>query len=186
VTDAELLDLSARGDAAAFEDLVARHEHALLRYVRALTSQHDVAEDALQETFLAAWRAAGEFHGGGSARGWLFSIARHEVGRRARAVARGAADEAELATLGVAAGWGHDPSTDAEISEAADGVHRALSSLDPVDREVLVLHDLEQLDLAETAAVLALGVAATKSRVHRARLRLAAHLRRGGRHGVRT
>jgi RNA polymerase sigma-70 factor (ECF subfamily) len=58
-------------------------------------------------------------------------------------------------------------------------LQRALRRLDQADREVLVLRDLEELGGDETARLLGLSVGAMKSRLHRARLRLAAQLREG-------
>jgi len=178
--DLTLLQDAARGDAAAFEALVARHEGSVHRFARTLTPDEGAAEDALQETFLAAWRGASGFRGEASVRTWLFTIARHAVAKQERRhVGEPALEDAtELDELGVQAGWGsEDPETATVRREQHDAVARALDMLAPEDRRVLVLRDLEQLSGDETAAVLGLTLPAMKSRLHRARLRFAARFR---------
>ena len=140
------------------------------------------AEDVLQETFLAAWRAAGSFEGRSAARTWLLTIARNQAWHHRERAARLPVDDgAELPELGEAAGWGaQSPEEGALRSERRALLARALAALAPEDREVLVLRDLEELTGEEAAAALGLSLAAVKSRLHRARQRLAAELRRDG------
>lgn len=83
-----------------------------------------------------------------------------------------------LMTLGREAGWGSDnPETLAIAAQRRDTLTRALQTLTPGDREVLILRDIEGLSGQEAAEVLAITGAALKSRLHRARLRLAGVLR---------
>ena len=177
-SDLSLLRQAAAGDGEAFDRFVARHAPSVQRFVRTLTGDASAAEDALQETFVSAWRAAAGFRGDGPVRSWLFSIARHAVQRQFRrpAGAPSPEDVTPLDELGVQAGWG-SPEAEALRRERRDLVAGALESLDPEDRRVLVLRDLEQLTGEEAAAVLGLTLPALKSRLHRARLRFAARLR---------
>jgi RNA polymerase sigma-70 factor (ECF subfamily) len=179
--DLILIREAAAGNTASFERLMERHQASVHRFVRTLTTDAGAAEDALQETFVAAWRGAARFRGEAPVRSWLFTIARHAVRRQFRrpAGAPSAGEMAPLDDLAVQAGWGcTDPESSAMRREREDVVRRALDSLEPDDRRVLVLRDLEGLSGVETAAVLGLTVAALKSRLHRARLRFAARLRR--------
>jgi RNA polymerase sigma-70 factor (ECF subfamily) len=90
-------------------------------------------------------------------------------------------DDVPLPELGEAAGWGdQNPEEGALRSERRGCLARALEALGPEEREILVLRELEELTGEETAAALGIGLAAMKSRLHRARLRLAAQLRRDG------
>jgi RNA polymerase sigma-70 factor (ECF subfamily) len=180
--DPELLAQAASGDATAFEALVFRHRKAVWRFARSLTRDQALAEDALQETFLSAWRDADGFRGEGSALGWLLSIARHAVYRQHR-TRTGAPERLEsLAELGEAAGWGAEPDPlDAIL--VRDEVSRALAQLSLEDREILLLREVEGLSTEECAQLLRTGQAAVKSRLHRARLRFVAHLR-GEHHGA--
>ena len=78
------------------------------------------------------------------------------------------------------AGETGSPEEEALRSQRRGRLARALAALGPEEREILVLRELEELTGEETAAALGIGLAAMKSRLHRARLRLAAELRRDG------
>ena len=169
---AERLERAAAGDRRAFARFVEEHEGAVLRYIRTQTSDPEVAEDALQETFIAAWRSAGTFRDEGSPRAWLLTIARNAVRRQYRRPA-GAPDRFEpLEAAAARAGWGRDPD-EAWTDRIAAGqvVERGFRALSSEDREVLVLRDLEGFGNEEVAEILGVSLAAAKSRVHRARLR---------------
>jgi len=181
LTDEELLKRTAAGEREAFDELVVRHQAAVFRFARAATEGPAAAEDVLQETFLAAWRAAGTFQGRSAVRTWLLTIARNQAWHQRERVGRVPVDDVALPELGEAAGWGDQSPEDAAVrSQRLGRLARALASLGPEEREVLVLRELEELTGEETAAALGIGLAAMKSRLHRARLRLAAELRRSG------
>ncbi len=175
--DALLLERVAAGDRAAFERLLARHQAALWRFVRASSRTRQDAEDALQDALLAAYRGAGAFRGEASVRTWLLTIGRHAAWRVSRRAPEEPLDD-DTWELGCAAGWGaDDPETAAMAAQDRARLTAALDGLAPGEREVLVLRDLEELAVEEVAEVLGVSLAATKSRLHRARLRLAAALR---------
>lgn len=186
--DVALLRRAGSGDRDAFDRVVERHQAAVFRFIRTLGPDPVVSEDVLQETFLAAWRGARTFRADSPVRTWLFTIARNTTARqyRRRVGEPERHDFTGLADLGVAAGWGTDadPEAIAIQQEQRAAVARALEALDPEDRRVLVLRDLEQLSGEEAADVLGLTLGALKSRLHRARLRFAARLRKETAHGV--
>lgn len=177
--DLSLLAASARGDHAAFNELVLRHQAVVFRVARRVTTSDAAAEDALQETFIAAFKHAGEFRGQGTVRAWLLSIA-HRSGLRSLRRRVGEPERFEtLDELGAAAGWGaSDTSSHDDDRRAA--LDTALASLSAEDRAIIVLRDLEDLSTAEAAAALGLTSSASKVRLHRARLRLMAALRETG------
>ena len=86
--------------------------------------------------------------------------------------------------LGLQAGWGGPPFSETFLETLArrDVLEKALARLSPEEREVLVLRELEGLSGKETAELMELSLNAMKSRLHRARLRLASVLV-GGDHG---
>jgi len=180
-SDTDLLTQSASGDTHAFDLLVVRYAADVHRFVGSLGVHGADAEDVLQDTFLAAWRGAATYRGDGTARAWLFSVARnavrHSVRRRVGEPERFAPLEAidSLEAMAEAAGWGSDAESTAR--DTAELVRTALARLAPTDREILVLRDMEGLSGHETAAALSLSLAGMKSRLHRARLRLAALVR---------
>lgn len=181
LTDEELLKRTAAGEREAFDELVVRHQAAVFRFARAATAGPAAAEDVLQETFLAAWRAAGTFQGRSAVRTWLLTIARNQAWHLREREARLPMDDVPLPELGEAAGWGgRNPEEGVLRSQRRECLARALEALGPEEREILVLRELEELTGEETAAALGISLAAMKSRLHRARLRLAAELRRGG------
>ncbi len=179
-----LLSRIVGGDRGAFTAFVERHWSRMYRCALATSGDGATAEDAIQEAFLAVWKHAAQYRGG-SARGWLFAIARsaacHEVRRRSGEPQH----PLSLEDLGSAAGWG-DPTTGDRVLSAIEDrerVRKALSALPPEDQDALLLLDVEELDADEAACALGIGVPAMKSRLHRARLRLMAELGKEAVHG---
>lgn len=178
-SDEDLLRQTAAGDHTAFSLFVERHQAAVFRHASYLLARREDAEDVLQETFLSAMRAAGQFRQEASARTWLFRIARNAALRRLHPVSQPAGDDT-LETLAVRAGWGvANPESLAMLAQDRQRLNGALASLTHEEREVLLLREWEGLPGEEAAALLHLSLPALKSRLHRARLRLAALLRSG-------
>lgn len=179
--DSELLRRTAEGDHQAFTVLVERHQEAVYRFLVARTGSADDCEDALQETFLAAFRGCEAYRGDASARSWLLGIARNISRRLYRRRVGEPEETVSLDDLGIQAGWGAPPPPDTlfESLERRETLERALKRLSPNEREILVLRELEGFSGEETARVLDLTLAGMKSRLHRARLRLAAVLVEG-------
>lgn len=174
----------ARTDVAAARTFVEGHGAAAFGLARHLLHDDAAAEDATQEALMRAFAAADTFDPSrGSLRTWLLAIVRHAAfemlreRRRASVAVEPPADAEPLLELGVAAGWGADPEKEVARAEQRELLARALASLEPTDREVVVLRDLEGMSLDEVARVVGLELAAAKSRLHRARLRLVAALR---------
>jgi RNA polymerase sigma-70 factor (ECF subfamily) len=172
----------AEGDRVAYARLVDHSRDGLFRYLRSLVRDDAAAEDALQEVLIGVWRGARRWRSDGSARVWMYGIARRQAARSWRRRA-GQPDHLEsLEALAVAAGFGdaRDPEQLVAALEDQARVHAALDRLSDDDREVLTLRDLEGLSGGEVAEILEIDLAAMKSRLHRARLRLLANLRSDG------
>lgn len=170
--DATLLRQASAGDAGAFRTFMERHQDGVWHRARALTGGGADAEDLLQETFLAAWRGAAGFRGG-SARAWLLTIAGHAWQRLGRRQARvdTVGDDESLEALALRAGWG---TTDGPADDdRTETVRDAFDRLSADDRQVLSLRDIDGVPGDEVAGLLGLSLPAMKSRLHRARLRLA-------------
>jgi RNA polymerase sigma factor (sigma-70 family) len=162
--DEDLVRRIARGDRAAFQTLYARHAPAVMSFVHHLTFDRGLAEDAVQETFLKVWRAAGRFRADGRFVPWLFRIARNTAWnetprRRLRAVGGDGA-------VGVPRAAGGAPAEAAVgDSEAARAAQDAVTSLSEALRTAFVLVRLEGRSLEETAEILEVPVGTVKSRV---------------------
>ena len=181
-----LIERAARGDRLAFASLVEAHRGAVYRFALRLTRDQALAEDVLQDTFLVAMKGLAGWRGDGSFRGWLYAVARSRVlmARRKKVGEPEAFESNEsLEVLGLQAGWGApmDAEELAARVQQQSVLEAALSGLEPEDREVLVLRDLEGLSGEETAQALGLSLPAMKSRLHRARLRLVAAVKGGNR-----
>jgi RNA polymerase sigma-70 factor (ECF subfamily) len=171
-SDDHLLRRAAHGDANAFDALVARHGGALYRFATRLCTNERDAEDAVQDGLLAAWRGASTFRGEASARTWLFQVVVHACRRRSRRRA-GEPDVHEPVDGSTPIVAGDALADDRAAARQVGGaIDRALAAMNEDAREVLMLRDVEGLSGEDTAAALAIGLAAMKSRLHRARLEL--------------
>lgn len=183
-SDEPLIRAIRGGDRGAFMSLFATLGPSVRRIGRAITGADADADDVLQDAFLAAWRARETLRDDGSPRAWVFAIARNAARRRAHRATREPATDADaLLRLGVDAGWGaEDPEAVLGRVEDRESLRRAMDALSPDDREVLALRDLEGVSGEACAEALGISLEAMKSRLHRARLRLLAALRRGDDH----
>jgi RNA polymerase sigma-70 factor (ECF subfamily) len=154
-----------------------RHAEAVHRFLVSLGAAPDDAEDALQDCFVSAWRSAHTFKGDGSARGWLFAIARNALRRQHRRRSGEPADFDSLEALGAAAGWGAEADFSQRF-EVEDELRWALDQIPIEERQVIVLRDLEGWSGKEVAEALGMSLAAMKSRLHRGRLHLMAVARK--------
>lgn len=162
---------------AAFHSLVDRyHRRVFAICFQVLRSSTD-AEDATQETFVKLARGAAGFRGEAQLSTWLYRVARNvctdHVRHDARRPAVPVADPGELDSAP------SEPDTTAGTDEHL-AVAAALETLDPLSRQALVLVAIEGLTYAEAAVVTDLPVGTVKSRVSRARARLATVLEGAG------
>jgi RNA polymerase sigma-70 factor (ECF subfamily) len=151
------------GELDAFEDLIAVMERPLLCYAMTLTGNADSALDILQDVWLKVFRGIRKLKDPGALRPWLYSIV-HGIGvDRIRGNSRREAAERSQFDEFVEA---EEPSF---ANEDAAEIHRALSEISLPHREVLVLHFLEDLSLAEIAEVVGCSEGTVKSRMHYAK-----------------
>jgi RNA polymerase sigma-70 factor (ECF subfamily) len=170
---AELIRRDERRDAIA--ECARRHGAALGRLCMALLGSQADAEEALQDTLVAAHDGLGSYRGEGTVRAWLCGIARHVCARR---LERRARRERHLASLEVGS---PAPAAD-ELLEArrlATSLRLALERLAPSERETLLLR--YQADLSFRAIAQALGIdeATARKRASRALVRLRSVLSEG-------
>lgn len=172
-TDDALVERTRRGDVAAFEELVARHQEVAFRTAFVLCRDAAEAEEAAQDGFVKALAALGRFRPGAPLRPWLLTIVANEARNRARAAGR-------RRRLAERAPREDDPGPTPEALTLAGERHAdlraALARLSDADREVLWLRYFADLDEAETAAALGCRRGTVKSRTSRALQRLRAEI----------
>lgn len=179
--DAVLIQAAQRGDGDALEALILRYQPRVFRFGLKMCRNADDAGDIVQETLLALARKVGDFRGDASVSTWLFAIARNACIRRRRRSKFAPAREESLEQMpaGVRDGLA-DPATGPERTAFSHEIEQqlalAIDSLEPGQREVLVLRDVEGLSAPEVAEVLGIQVDAVKSRLHRARVAVRARL----------
>jgi RNA polymerase sigma-70 factor (ECF subfamily) len=173
-TDQTLIAAARDGDRAALEKLLERHQSAVYRFGMKMCGEAEDAKDVLQETLFAAARTLPEFRGASSVSTWLYTIARSFCIKQHRtskfAPERVASLEDPSQEAQAVADVARGPEELAVAAQVRSALQRAISSLEPMYREVLVLRDVEGLSAPEVAQVLGLSVEAVKSRLHRARV----------------
>ena len=172
--DQALIDAARAGDRRALEKLLERHQGAVYRFGMKMCGEPEDAKDVLQETLFAAVRTLPEFRGASSVSTWLYTIARSFCLKKRRtskfAPERIESLEAHEEASAEVADGRRSPEEDASARQTRKVLDAAISELDPMYREVLLLRDVEGLPAAEVAEILGLTVEAVKSRLHRARV----------------
>ena len=169
---ASLVAKAQSGNHEAFAHLVRRFSGAVLAWTQArLGSRHD-AEDAVQETFVTAFRSLGQLREPAGFPGWLRQIARTACNRRLRRA------EVDLEPLDDAAPLIPDTGTDdAERNDLAEAVVRAIRALSPALRDCVRMHYLEGCSVREIASTLGVPTGTVKRRLHTGRSAMREDLR---------
>lgn len=165
-----VLEAARAGDRSALDQLVLTHRNGVYRYGLQVCRTTEDAEDAVQETLWAATRALKTFRGTAtSIASWLFTIVRRECLRLLEGHRR---DPVMLEEDLEVFGGDDDPERVLEAQRRAELLSAALSELEPLHREVILLRDIQELSAPEAAAQLGISIDALKSRLHRARVNL--------------
>ncbi len=166
--DAELLQRARDGDLEAFAELVRRSERRVRALLGRLLDDSRDVEEAAQDTFVQAWRNLGRFRGQAAPATWFYRIAVNEAlqrTRRKRVETRPLqAEDLRQSSRGA--------DTAAEEHELRVFLAARLRALPLELRVPVVLRDVEGWSNQEIADVLDLSLAATKSRIHRGRMRI--------------
>ncbi len=180
-SDDDLLGAVRRGDADALEALVTRYEPRVYRFGLAMCRDAEDAHDVTQDTFMSMVRGIQGFRAESTVSTWLYAITRHACLKKRRRTKSAPHGESSLESLtprerDALRAATPSPEDTVAAQERRALLRAAIRSLEPAQREVLVLRDVEGLSAAEAATVLGLSVAALKSRLHRARLAVRAAL----------
>ena len=175
-----LIDRVVAGEKELFYELVRPYERAVYVAALAILQNPADAEEVSQEAALKAFHHLDTFRGESKFSTWLVRIAVNEARMRLRRERRvqfepldssREEDTNEYCPIALA-DWREVPSEALESKEIRHEIEEALSKLPERYREVLVLRDVEQLNFAETAAVLGVTSGTVKLRLLRARLRM--------------
>ena len=184
LADQELVIGAQRGDTRAFDELVRRYRDKVYRLSFKILRNEDDAAEALQDAFLSAYRGLSNFKAESTFSTWLYRIATNASlmkyrKRRDNLVSleqsQNPNDGAEALQL---PDWSTQPLEELLDAETRQVMEEGKALLDEDLRTVFTLRDEEGLSNAEVAEILELSVAAVKSRLHRARLRLRDRLSR--------
>jgi RNA polymerase sigma-70 factor, ECF subfamily len=175
--DAQLAARAGRGDTAAFEVLMRRHNRTLFRTARAILRDDAEAEDALQEAYLQAYRALPRFRSEARLSTWLVRIVANEAlmrrrkeVRRAQIVPMQSADATPgLEDLPDSPMHDDRPEPSAERAQVRRLLETQIDALPDAYRTVFMLRAVEELSVEETAAVLQIPEATVRTRFFRAR-----------------
>jgi RNA polymerase sigma-70 factor (ECF subfamily) len=174
-----LLARMMQGDEAAFVQLYRRHRDAVYRLALLYSGSPAHAADATQDTFVHFMTRPGQFDPArGTLAAWLCGVARN-ITRKAMGGREDATDPDALADDAAPHEAHIDRDTPLEKilrSEAAEHVRRALALLAPHYRDVLILCELSELSYAEAAQVCGIDIGTVRSRLSRARAKLAQRL----------
>jgi RNA polymerase sigma-70 factor (ECF subfamily) len=170
LSDEDLLGRFVAGSEEAFSVLVRRHEDRLFALALRMTGERADAFDAVQDTFVHAFRRASSFRGESAFGTWLYRIGINTCKDLLRKRQRLPQPEEDLAEQ--SAGPGLEPGIDDAVSRRID-VARALQALPPEYREAVALHDLTGAPYHEIAAITEVSIGTVKSRISRGRRRLA-------------
>lgn len=192
-----LVDAIKRGDEDAFAGLVDMYHASMLRLARVFVPTKAVAEDVVQETWLAVIQGIDRFEGRSSLKTWLFRIltnrAKTRGEREGRAVPFSSAwrDELETDEPAVDPRRFHDgawtslpatvpsgPDEQAESRELGKVVEGAVKKLPPTQREVITLRDIEGLSADEVCSLLEISEGNQRVLLHRARSKVRADVER--------
>ena len=174
--DAECIRRIQAGEKHLFHELIRPCEKPVYFLLLSLLRNETEAEDAAQETAIKVYRNLHLFRGESQFRTWVLSIARNEGLARLRKTERRREDSLDAMTENsgdftpaVLTSWREVPAEELERQEVRTLIRQAIDGLPEIYRNVMLLRDIEEMDVRETATALEIGEAAVKVRLHRAR-----------------
>lgn len=196
--EAQLIAALRAGDEAAFMALVERYHAALLRLALMYVPSRSVAEEVVQETWLAVLQGLARFEGRSSLKTWIFRILTNRAKTRGQREGRTIAF-ADLAIAETSSGetsvdsdqfwppdhpewpniwvsysrsWGDMPEERLISRETNERIHAAIAALPPLQREVITLRDIEGWSSEEVCNILVITETNQRVLLHRARAKV--------------
>lgn len=175
--DADCIRRIQAGEKQLFHALMQPCERPIYFLLMSLLRNETEAEDAAQDTVIKVYQNLKNFRGDSQFRTWVLSIARNEGLGRLRKAASRREDSLDAETdeqtgdytPAILTSWKEVPSTALEQKELGALLRQAIEGLPEIYRNVVLLRDIEEMDVRETAAALGITEGAVKVRLHRAR-----------------
>lgn len=185
--DEEVVQRVLAGETALFEILMRRYNQRLYRISRSILQDEGEAEDVMQDAYVRAYEHLYQFAGKAAFSTWLTRIAIHEAlarkRRRRRTEELDAIQEVRGDSMPFLKSSDPDPEAKAAQSHLRELLENAIEGLPEAYRIIVVMREVEEMGVAETAENLGLSEAVVKTRLHRAHamLRRNLHSRARGR-----
>ena len=179
-SETQLIARAQRGDEEAFTSLYDTHKRRVYSLCLRMTGDTAEAEDLSQEAFLQLFRKISTFRGESAFTTWLHRLVVNVVlmHLRKKGLQKVSLDEVDTSQEEpVKRDYGED---DQRLMGSVDriGLGRAIGALPPGYRAIFVLHDMEGFEHNEIAQIMNCSIGNSKSQLHKARMKLRAHLRR--------
>jgi RNA polymerase sigma-70 factor (ECF subfamily) len=160
--DIELVQEVRNGRRQAFTELMRRYQERVYWVARRIVGSHDDADDIVQETFVKAYLALGEFRGDSSFFTWIYRIAVNlSLNALRKRQVLNYLHESEL--LGRILPSLEDPAKDLENSEIESALHRAVATLPEKQKAVFVMRYFDEMTYEEIGRVLKTSVGGLKA-----------------------
>lgn len=183
VSDLALVRRAQEQDVAAYDELVRRYQERIYATVYHMTSNHEDANDLVQETFIKAYRALKSFKGDSSFYTWVYRIAVNKTIN----FLKQRKNRVQMSLNDVDFNVEHDPDLvalisdktprrDLNLTELQEKLNAALQKLSEHHRMVVTLHDIQGLSHEEIGKIMDCNVGTVRSRLFYARQQLQAYL----------
>jgi RNA polymerase sigma-70 factor, ECF subfamily len=175
--EAECIRRILAGERNLFHELIRPCERSIYFLLFSILKSEADAEDVAQETVIKVYQNLDKFRGDSQFRTWVLSIARNEGLGRLRKISNRREDSLDAETddqtgdytPAILTSWREIPAEALEQKELGNLLRKAIEGLPEIYRNVVLLRDIEEMDIRETAAVLHISEASVKVRLHRAR-----------------
>jgi len=175
-TDETLVLRAQAGDTGAFDELVRRYTSIVYRILYKILRHDEDTQDALQDTFVSAYRALPRFRQDARFSTWIYRIATNAALMKARARKTNLVsldhptEDPDAQSAWELPDWSATPDEEIRTGETRRIMEDAIQAPPPEQRAAFVLHDIQDLSSAETAQAMGITVSAVNSRLHRARV----------------
>ena len=181
-TDEALIDsLKKDGSMDSFKILYGKYKTKIYHYLYRLLGDRAEAEDCTHEVFIQLYQKAGQYKAGAQFSSWLYTMARNKAFdllrkrkvRKSVSFDRTADNEDEPSLAGLLSDCGLDPAKAAESKEVSALVQEGIAKLDAMEKQLILLCDLQELSHKEVAEILGYSPETIAVKLYRARGRLA-------------